>query len=203
MSTPAPTTTHITLGPYDPMLPQPMRLEADLAQGEPGLLGYGARVSEATVGLGYNYVGLEERVRRYPVEWNRALQLVESLCARCSQANALAYVQAVESMAGLIVPPRATYLRLVLAETERVVSHLLNVADTLAALELHDWEIAFRDLRERFIANLAEWTGARWQPGLITYGGVARNMDETGSRAVMLGVRHIERALRSQIPAIL
>lgn len=203
MSTAAPPGTRISLGPYDPALSQAMRLEAEVLPAEPGLLGYAARISQANVSLGYNYTGVEERVRRYPVEWSRALQLVESLCARCSQANTLAYVQAVESMAGLLVPPRAAYLRMVLAETERVNSHLLSIAETLDALGLADWGVTFRDLRERLIAGVAEWTGARVQPGLITYGGLTRNIDEADTRAVMLGTRHAERALRNQVTAIL
>src|SRR5438874_9958259 len=113
------------------------------------LLGWGYVVGSAEVELGRNHVGLEERVAKGGLDWARALQLVEELCGGCSQANTLAFAQAAEAMAQLIVPPRAAYLRLVLAELERITSHLMNAADTMAALGMPEREIALRDLRER------------------------------------------------------
>lgn len=189
----------VTIGPYDPALPEPIRLTATLLPAGGGLLGYEARIAGANVKPDYNCIGLEDRVQHQPLEWHGALQVVEELCARCSQANTLAYVQAVEAMSGLIVPPRAAYLRMVLAEMERVTSHLLNAADTLQALGMDDMGVGLRDLRERTVQAVAEWTSARVQPGLITYGGLTRNIDENASRAVSLGARSVERALRSHV----
>src|SRR5205814_5689512 len=101
---------------------------------------WGYVVGSAEVELGRNRVGFEERVANGGLDWARALQTVEELCGPCSQANTLAYVQAAEEMAQLIVPPRATYLRLVLAEMERVVSHLMNAAGTMRALHMAERE---------------------------------------------------------------
>ena len=195
--------TQYAIGPYHPDIPAPLRLDIGLSPGQAGLLGAEWRIVSASVELGYNYIGIEERVALGGLDWARALQLVEELCAPCSQANVLAFVHATEAMAHLIVPPRAAYLRLVLAELERVASHLLNAAETLAALGMPERESAFRDLRERTIHAMAEWSGARLQPGLITYGGLTRNMDENGSRALTLAARHVERALRSHVNAII
>jgi Ni,Fe-hydrogenase III large subunit len=129
--------------------------------------------------------------------------MVEGLCGGCSQANALAYAQAVEDLSGAIVPPRAAYLRLVLAEAERVTSHLLNVADTLRVLGYAEREAALRDLRERMLHALDELTGERLQHGLIVYGGVNRNLDEAACRAFTIAARNTERALRGQIRGII
>ena len=138
--------------------------------------------------LGFNHIGLEERVNGRGMDWAQALQLVEDLCGRCSQANTLAYAQAVEAMSQLIVPPRAAYLRLLVAEMERASSHLLNVAETLDALGMPERGSIFRDLRERLLQVLNEWSGARIQPRLITYGGLTRNIDEGTNRALTLGL---------------
>jgi Ni,Fe-hydrogenase III large subunit len=129
--------------------------------------------------------------------------MVEGLCGSCSQANALAYAQAVEDLSGAIVPPRAAYLRLVLAEAERLTSHLLNVADTLRVLGYAEREAALRDLRERMLHALDELTGERLQHGLIVYGGVNRNLDEAACRAFTIAARNTERALRGQIRGII
>jgi Ni,Fe-hydrogenase III large subunit len=163
------------------------------------LLGWAGRIASAEVDPGYNYVGLEERVADGGLDWAQAMSVVEKLCGRCSQANLLAFVQAAEAMSLVIVPPRAAILRLMLAESERIVSHLLNAADTMEALGLHDRAYTLRDLRERVIQAIAEWSGARIQPGLIVYGGVMRNMDEGQIRNVTLAMRHVERVLRGAV----
>lgn len=194
----------VAVGPYDPSLPGPMRLRLGLVPaGGNGPLGWGARIAQADVDLGYNYVGLEERIAIGDVAWAGVLPLVEGLCAGGSQANTLAYVQAVEAMAGAIVPPRAAYMRMVLAEVERVTSHLLNAAGTMAALGMPDREAVLRDLRERMMHAAGDFAGARLQPGLITYGGVARDPDEPACRALAVAVRHVERALRAQTRTVI
>ena len=184
------------------MVPGPMRLDLTL---EPAsdLIGWAERVTSAEIGLGYNYVGLEEHAAGGGLDWTDALALVEGLCGRCSQANLLAFVQAAEAMGRLIVPPRAAILRLVLAETERITSHLLSAAETMEALGLHDREASMRELRDRVIQAVAEWTGARLQPGFIVYGGVSRNMDEGQVRTLTLACRQVERILRAGVTSII
>ncbi|HEX9986993.1 MAG TPA: hypothetical protein VGE45_00740 [Chloroflexia bacterium] len=196
--------TSCTVGPYDPILPAPIRLRLALRPaGDNSPLGWGTQIAGVEIERGYNYVGLEERIRAGGVDWQAALALVEEICGCCSQANALAFVQAAEAMANLIVPPRAAYLRLVLAETERIVSHLLNAADTLRALGLRDKGAALLDLRERIVHAVAEWSGARSRPGLIVYGGVARDPEESDVRALTLAARGVERALRAQVTGMI
>lgn len=167
------------------------------------LLGWGARIAAAQLRTGRNRVGLEERVADGGLDWARALGVVEGLCGSCSQANLLAFCQAVEAASRMLVPPRAAYLRMVLVEIERIASHLMNADRTLDALGLHDRAAILRDLRERMVHAASEWTGARLQPAMITYGGVVRNMDEVATRNVALAARHVERALRGQVSALI
>jgi Ni,Fe-hydrogenase III large subunit len=194
-------TPHI-VGPYSPDLPQSALLRLEL---EPAsdLLGWSSRIASVELELGYNRVGLEERVSDGGLDWQRALSVVEGLCGQCSQANVLVFAQAVETVGRLIVPPRAAYLRMVLIETERIASHLLNAADTMNALGQYDRETALRDLRERIVYATAEWSGSRVGPGLIVLGGLTRNMDEGMGRNLTLASRHVERALRAQVTSII
>jgi Ni,Fe-hydrogenase III large subunit len=185
-----------------PSLSSPLGLELQL-ESAADLLGWGERIAAARVALGYNHIGLEERVVEGGLDWNRALSVIEGLCGPCSQANLLAFVQATEVMGRIIVPPRAAALRLVLAEIERVMSHLLNASDTMEALHLHDREASMRDLRERVSHAVAEWTGARVQPGVIIYGGVNRNMDDGHIRGITLACRQVERHLRASVTSII
>ena len=179
-----------------------MRLRLDLrTAGE--MLVPSAEIESVEAEYGYNHVGLEERVADGGLDWTSALSVVESLCAPCSQANALCFAQAVEGMSHLLMPPRAAYLRLVLAEMERIISHLENAADTMEALGLPEREAALRDVRERVVNALSEWAGARQQPGLITFGGLSRNMDDAAGRSLTLAMRHVERVLRAHVVSII
>ncbi len=192
-----------SLGPYHPAVPGPMRLRLHLTNARStSPRGWAVRIDAAEIELGYNHIGLEERAHE-GLEWGHALRLVERICGCCAQANTLAFVQAVEAMSNVILPTRATYLRLVLIEAERIVSHLLNAANTLDALALTEKASQLRDLRERTIHAWSEWLEARIQPGLITYGGLTRNIDEAASRSLVLASRSIERALRAQVTAII
>src|SRR5437763_11809744 len=85
---------------------------------------------------------------------------------------------------------------------ERVVSHLMNAAGTMRALHMAEREAGLRDLRERALQAMAEWSGSRLHPGLITYGGLARTVDDLANRGLSLAARHIERSLRTQVNAI-
>jgi Ni,Fe-hydrogenase III large subunit len=194
------------IGPYHPWLPAGMRLHLGLDAQATGLLGWEPHIVEARIERGYGYVGLEEGVAAAApaggIEWEQALGLVSGLCGPCEQANTLAYVQSVESMTGLAAPPRAMYLRLVLGEAERIVSHLINAADTMDALGLHEQEAALRDLRERILEAIEQFAGARYRHGLITYGGLERNMGERPCRDLALEARYVERALRPHVTAI-
>lgn len=194
----------VEVGPYDPALPGAMLLRLGLEAGAGNSpLGWSTHIAGAEVELGYNWVGLEQRVALSGLEWGQGLELVEKLCGNCAQANSLAYVQALEDLSGAIVPPRAAYLRLVLAEAERVTSHLLNVADTLRLLGYTEREAALRDWRERILHALGEFAGGRLQQGLIVYGGVSRNLDETAVRALSIAARNAERGLRTHTRAII
>jgi Ni,Fe-hydrogenase III large subunit len=167
------------------------------------LLGWGARVAGAQLRAGRNRVGFEERVAEGGLDWPHALTAVEGLCGSCSQANTLAFCQAVEAAGRMLVPPRAAYLRMVLVEVERIASHLMNADRTLDAIGLHDRAAIMRDLRERIVHAMSEWTGARIHHAIITYGGLSRNMDEVAGRGLTLAARHVERALRAQVSALI
>jgi membrane-bound hydrogenase subunit alpha len=155
----------VPIGPQHPALKEPESFLVDL-QGE--------RISAVTLRLGYNHRGIEKgcEERTYVQD----VYLVERVCGICSQSHSTAFVQAVEEIAGLELPRRAAYLRTLIAELERVHSHLLwlGVAgheigfDTLL---MYTW----RD-RELVMDLLAELTGNRVHYGMNTIGGVRRDV---------------------------
>ena len=55
------------------------------------------------------------------------VELAERISGDSSVAHAMAFCQAVESLAGVTIPPRAAYLRVVLLELERIYNHIADV----------------------------------------------------------------------------
>ena len=105
----------------------------------------------------------------------QGLQLAERISGDSSVAHALAFSQAVESLAGVTIPPRAAYLRVVLLELERLYNHIADVGaictDTgFAVANAH----ALR-LREDILRLNARLAGHRLLRGCLLPGGVARD----------------------------
>ena len=106
---------------------------------------------------------------------DRGLKLAERISGDSSVAHALAYCQAVESLAGVTIPERAAYLRVVLLELERLYNHIADVGaictDTgFAVANAH----ALR-LREGLLRLNARLVGHRLLRGSLIPGGVARD----------------------------
>jgi Ni,Fe-hydrogenase III large subunit/Ni,Fe-hydrogenase III component G len=121
--------------------------------------------------LGFVHKGIERLFETLPLE--RTPELAERISGDESVAHALAYCQALEELAACAVPPRATWLRVVLLELERLYNHLGDVGmivnDTGFA-----WGHAhcFR-LREEILRLNERLTGHRLLRGAIVPGGVA------------------------------
>jgi Ni,Fe-hydrogenase III large subunit/Ni,Fe-hydrogenase III component G len=105
----------------------------------------------------------------------QGLKLAERISGDSSVAHALAFCQAVESLAGVTIPPHAAYLRVVLLELERLYNHIADVGaictDTgFAVANAH----ALR-LREDLLRLNARLVGHRLLRGFLVPGGVARD----------------------------
>ena len=155
----------IPVGPQHPALKEPTSFMLTL-QGE--------KILQIGVRLGYNHRGIEKACEQRT--YIQGLYLIERICGICSHSHATCFVQAVEEVAGLQVPARAQYIRTIVAELERIHSHLLwlGVAghevgfDTLLMYSWRDREIVM-DL-------LALLTGNRVNYGINTFGGVRRDI---------------------------
>lgn len=155
----------IPIGPQHPALKEPTCINVTLD---------GEKIYEVCIKLGYNHRGIEKaaEARTYIQD----IYLTERVCGICSHSHSTAFVQAVEDIAGLELPKRASYIRTLIGELERIHSHLLwlGVAghevgfDTLL---MYSW----RD-REIVMDILAMLTGNRVNYGINTIGGVRRDI---------------------------
>ena len=155
----------IPIGPQHPALKEPASFKITLD---------GEEIYSMDMRLGYNHRGIEKACAER--SYIQGLYLIERICGICSHSHSTAYIQALEELAGLQVPKRGLYIRTLIAELERVHSHLLwlGVAahevgfDTLL---MYTW----RD-RELVMDHLAEIGGNRVNYAVNTMGGVRRDL---------------------------
>ena len=103
------------------------------------------------------------------------VELAERISGDTTVGHALAYCQAVEAAAGVEVPVRARYLRVVLLELERLYNHIADfgaiVNDTgFAVAQSHCLR-----LREDLFDLNKRWTGSRLLRGAVMPGGIRKD----------------------------
>lgn len=171
----------IPVGPQHPALKEPESFLISLR---------GEKITDASVMLGYNHRGIEKACEERT--YIQDIYLIERICGICSHSHSTCFIQAIEEIAGLEIPARAKYIRTLIAELERIHSHLLwlGVAghevgfDTLL---MYTW----RD-REVVMDILASTTGNRVNYGINTIGGVRRDISPEQKTQILDGIQILE-----------
>lgn len=171
----------IPIGPQHPALKEPEGFSVALK---------GEKILGVDIRLGYNHRGIEKAAEERT--YIQDIYLIERVCGICSHSHSTCFVQAVEEIAGLAIPERASYIRTIIGELERVHSHLLwlGVAgheigfDTLL---MYSW----RD-REVVMDILASVTGNRVNYGMNTIGGVRRDISSVQAEEILKGLDILE-----------
>jgi NADH-quinone oxidoreductase subunit D len=90
----------------------------------------------------------------------------------CSLSNNWAYALAVEKLAGIAVPERAEYIRVILAELTRVVNHSSAIGFLIQEMGASGTPLmyAFRE-REKILDLFEELTGSRMMCNYLRFGG--------------------------------
>lgn len=154
----------IPIGPTHPALKEPVMFTFEMN---------GEQILKADFAPGQTHRGIEWMgMRRNPVQ---IVHLTDRICGICGVSHSLAFARAVEQIMEIEVPERADYIRAIIAEFERIQSHLLwaGVAahelgfDTLLHLT---WRV-----RERAMDTIELLTGNRVNYGIIQVGGVRRD----------------------------
>ena len=110
--------------------------------------------------------------------------------------NTHGYVCAVERLAGITVPERAEYIRVVTAELNRLASHLLWAGAFLIDLGGFTPLLYTFDDREHILDLLESVTGARLTFCYYRFGGVCNDVDDQ----FVTGTREFITRLRSRMP---
>ena len=159
------TTYHVPIGPIHPALKEPVYFEFEID---------GERIVDVDVKLGHVHRGIEWASRkRNPIQ---ILYLAERVCGICSYCHPTAFTLAVEDIAGIEVPERAEYLRVIQGELERICSHTLWAG--VAAHEIGFDTVLFLtwEIRERAMDLTEYLTGNRVTKAIMTIGGIRRDI---------------------------
>ncbi len=121
--------------------------------------------------LGYVHKGIAGLLRGAPLE--RAARIAGRVSGDSTVAYALAFARAVEGATGCEVPPRAHWLRALLAELERIANHVFDIGaicnDAAFAIMLAHMGV----LRERILRANQTLFGHRLLMDCVVPGGVA------------------------------
>lgn len=160
-------TYSLPIGPVHPSLAEPMTFNFEI---------YGERIEKVNLAPGDNHRGIEFMGRqRNPIQ---IIYLAERICGICSASHPFAFCMAVENAAGIEVPERGQYIRVIIAELERIHSHILWAG--IAGHELGFDSVLYISWRAREeVLDLLEYlTGNRINYGVFMIGGVRRDITE-------------------------
>lgn len=164
----------IPIGPFHPLQEEPelFHLHVD-----------GETVVDVDVEIGFNHRGIEKICEGKT--YDQVPFVVERICGICSTSHPIAFVQAVEDLAGIEVPERALYIRSIIAELERLHSHLLWVGLAGHFLGYNTVFMWAWKYREPILDICEELTGNRNNYAMMKVGGVRRDIDRTKIESVL------------------
>ncbi len=157
----------VPIGPYHPLQEEPefFRLVVE-----------GEKVVDVEIEIGYNHRGIEKLSESK--HWDQVTFLVERICGICSTSHPFAYVLAVEDLLGIVCPERGSYIRMIIAELERIHSHLLWLGLAGHFIGYNTvWMWAWR-AREPILDLFELITGNRNSYAMMKVGGARRDIKE-------------------------
>lgn len=160
--------TIIPIGPYHPL---------QVGAGFFKLHVEGEKVLKVDIDIGYNHRGIEKVSESK--HYNQVALLIERVCGVCSCSHLFAYVNAVEDLIGLDVPVRAKYVRTIIAELERINSHMLRlglVGHFLGCKTMWMWSWKYREP----VLDVCELiSGNRNHYAMFKIGGVRQDIEDS------------------------
>lgn len=157
----------INVGPQHPATHGVLRLAVELD---------GERIVSVNPDIGYLHSGFEKTGENKRYE--KFIPYTDRMDYLAAMNNNLAYVLTVEKLLEVEIPPRAQYIRVILAELQRIASHLFwiathahDVSGTIHSLLMY----ALRE-RERILDIFEMFCGARLTTSGMSVGGLRQDI---------------------------
>jgi NADH-quinone oxidoreductase subunit D len=152
----------LNMGPQHPSTHGVLRVVLELE---------GETVMKAQPDIGYLHTGIEKQFEA--LNWQQGVVLTDRVDYLANLSNNLVYALAVEKLLQLEIPPSVQWMRVMLAELQRVESHLVWLGTH--ALDIGAMSVFFYCFREREdILRIKEmFSGQRMMTSYIRPGGLA------------------------------
>jgi NADH-quinone oxidoreductase subunit D len=157
----------INMGPQHPATHGVLRIVLELD---------GEVIVNSTPHLGHLHRGMEKLAESKT--YHQAIPLTDRLDYTNAMGNNLAYVLAVEKLLGIEVPKRAQYIRVMMAELQRIAAHLIWLGTH--ALDIGAMTLIFYNFREResILRVFEEVAGGRLTPTYLRIGGISKDFPD-------------------------
>ena len=161
----------VNMGPQHPSTHGVLRLILEIE---------GETVTEARCGIGYLHTGIEKNLEYR--NWTQGVTFVTRMDYLSPFFNETAYCLGVEKLLGITddIPARASIIRVLLMELNRISSHLVALAT--GGMELGAMSAMFFGFRERelILTVFEAITGLRMNHAYIRPGGLAADLPDDG-----------------------
>jgi len=166
-------TMTVNMGPQHPSTHGVLRLVLELD---------GETVVSVSPTIGYLHTGIEKTAEQK--KWQQVIPLVERMDYLAAQSNSLAFCLSVERLLDIEVPDRVRWIRVLIAELQRISSHLVWFGTH--AMEIGAITGMLYAFREReLLMNLNELlAGFRFFPSYIRVGGLREDLPRGYKEAV-------------------
>jgi len=134
-------------------------------------------VRKADLKLGFNHRSVIKLMERR--DYYKDIFLAERICGFCNAHHVVTFARSVEDIAGVQVPEKAQLARTLLCEMERIQSHILAIGLIGDLTGFRTMLMQSLRVREDMQDSLEVISGQRITHGLITIGGIRRDVTPT------------------------
>src|SRR5215813_13322581 len=163
----------VNMGPQHPSTHGVLRLVLELD---------GETVRSMSPTIGYLHTGIEKTCEQK--RWQQVIPLVERMDYLSAQSNSIAFCLSVETVLGLELPERVRNIRVLIAELQRINSHLVWLGTH--GMEVGAVSVMLYAFREReLLLNINEMlAGFRLFPSYMRIGGLREDLPRGFHEAV-------------------
>src|SRR5262245_18274879 len=167
-------TMTVNMGPQHPSTHGVLRIVLELS---------GETVVSADTTVGFLHTGIEKTAEQK--KWQQVIPLVERMDYLSAQSNSMAFCLSAEQLLGIEVPERVRHIRVLIAELQRINSHLVWLGTH--GMEVGAVSVMLYCFREReLLLNINEMlAGFRLFPSYMRVGGLREDLPRGFHAAVV------------------